>query len=156
MKAKWYVIYTKSRNEKKVEERLNQIGLEAYCPVKTEIRVWSDRKKKVLVPLLPSMVLVKLLQSERNRVFDVAGVVRYMFWDGEPVEVRDCEVDVLKDVEENASLALRGVEALQPGSDIEMSDFGFDAQSGEVKHISGNQCWVVLKNLGFVVKLQRN
>ena len=60
----WNVIYTKSRSEKKVEERLKNIGIEAYCPVRTEVKFWSDRKKSILVPVLPSMVLVKI---EKNK-----------------------------------------------------------------------------------------
>lgn len=39
--------------EKKVKERLDQIGIENYLPLRTEYRVWSDRKKKVSVPLFP-------------------------------------------------------------------------------------------------------
>ena len=78
----WHVIYTKSRAEKKVEERLNNFGIEAYCPVKQEVKQWSDRKKKILVPILPSMVLVNIDEKERNNVFDIPGVVRYMFWLG--------------------------------------------------------------------------
>ncbi|WP_066221511.1 UpxY family transcription antiterminator [Formosa haliotis] len=154
VEAKWYVVYTKARNEKKVEEKLTRLGIEAYCPVKTEIRIWSDRRKKVKTPLLPSMVLVKLVNSERNRVFDVAGVVRYMFWDGQPVEVKEREVLVLKEVEKDEKLSLNEIASLQPGAKIEMTDFGFEDQLGEIKQVSGNQCWVILKNLGFVVKLQ--
>ena len=60
----WNVIYTKSRAEKKVEERLKNIGIEAYCPVRTEVKSWSDRKKSISVPVLPSMVLVKVLTNQ--------------------------------------------------------------------------------------------
>lgn len=154
MEKKWFVVYTKSRSERKVADRLNAIGVEAYCPVKTEVRVWSDRKKKVDVPLLPSMVLVQLLDTDRNLVFSVSGVVRYMFWDGKPVVVRAREVEVLKEVEQNKGLELNKVETLKPGAEIELSEFGFQDQSGEVMKVSGNKCWVVLKDLGFVVKLQ--
>ncbi len=72
----WNVIYTKSRFEKKVEERLKNIGIEAYCPVRTEVKSWSDRKKTVLVPVLPSMVLVKIDDNKRNEVFDIPGEYR--------------------------------------------------------------------------------
>ena len=71
----WHVIYTKPRAEKKVEERLNNFGIEAYCPVKQEVKQWSDRKKKIFVPVLPSMVLVNIDEKERNKVFDIPGVV---------------------------------------------------------------------------------
>ena len=56
----WFVIHTKPRFEKKVEERLLSLGIEAYCPTRKEIRLWSDRKKKIDIPVLPSMVLVRL------------------------------------------------------------------------------------------------
>ena len=92
----WNVIYTKSRSEKKVEERLKNIGIEAYCPVRTEVKFWSDRKKSILVPVLPSMVLVKIDKNNRNQVFDIPGVVRYMFWLKKHAVVRDSEVDSLK------------------------------------------------------------
>ena len=68
----WFVIHTKPRFEKKVEERLLSFGIEAYCPTRKEIRLWSDRKKKVDAPVLPSMVLVKLDEKKVNDVFNVA------------------------------------------------------------------------------------
>ena len=92
----WNVIYTKSRFEKKVEERLKNIGIEAYCPMRTEVKFWSDRKKTILVPVLPSMVLVKIDKNKRNQVFDIPGVVRYMFWLKKHAVVRDSEVESLK------------------------------------------------------------
>ena len=54
----WYVLYTKPRFEKKVEEQLLSLGINAYCPKRKEIKFWKDRKKKIDVPVLPSMVLV--------------------------------------------------------------------------------------------------
>jgi hypothetical protein len=42
----WFVIYTRPQQEKKVAAGLTKIGVEAYCPIVTEVRQWSDRKKK--------------------------------------------------------------------------------------------------------------
>ncbi|MBT5089967.1 MAG: transcriptional elongation/antitermination factor NusG-like protein, partial [Flavobacteriales bacterium] len=67
----WFVIYTKPRQELKVLERLTHLGIEAYTPTKIEVRKWSDRKKKVTVCLLPSMVLVCLEEKEVSKVFEV-------------------------------------------------------------------------------------
>jgi hypothetical protein len=50
----WLVIYTKPRAEKKVNERLLEEGFETYLPLQKVIRQWSDRKKKVEVPLFNS------------------------------------------------------------------------------------------------------
>ena len=76
---KWFVIYTKPRTEIKVSQRLSVLGIENYTPTRMEVRQWSDRKKKILVPLLPSMVLVNIHEKEVNKVFEVIGVVRYLF-----------------------------------------------------------------------------
>ncbi|MFP4228422.1 MAG: transcription termination/antitermination NusG family protein, partial [Salinivenus sp.] len=43
----WRVFYTRARAEKKCETRLQDRGIDVLVPKKTEIRQWSDRKKKV-------------------------------------------------------------------------------------------------------------
>ena len=89
---KWFVIYTKPRTELKVSQRLSVLGIENYTPTRIEVRQWSDRKKKILVPLLPSMVLVSIDEKEVNKVFKVAEVVRYLFEKGKRAEVPNKEV----------------------------------------------------------------
>ena len=148
----WNVIYTKSRSEKKVEERLKNIGIEAYCPVRTEVKFWSDRKKSILVPVLPSMVLVKIEKNNRNQVFDIPGVVRYMFWLKKHAVVRDSEVDSLKLLLESNNIIEQNVEAYNVGDEIKISSL--EDQLGIIKKISKNQIWVVLKQLGYVIKLK--
>ncbi|MBT6376913.1 MAG: hypothetical protein HOJ72_01585, partial [Flavobacterium sp.] len=66
----WFVIYTKPRTEIKVSQRLSVLGIENYTPTKIEMRQWSDRKKKIAVPLLPSMVLVSIHEKEVNKLFE--------------------------------------------------------------------------------------
>jgi len=148
----WHVIYTKPRAEKKVEERLNNFGIEAYCPLKLEIKQWSDRKKKILVPVLPSMVLVNIDEKERNKVFDIPGVVRYMFWLKKHAIVKNDEVDSLKNLLTQNNIVSQTTETLKVGETIYVP--GFEDQSGIIKKISNNQIWVVLKNLGYVIKLK--
>ena len=148
----WHVIYTKPRAEKKVEERLNNFGIEAYCPLKLEIKQWSDRKKKILVPVLPSMVLVNIDEKERNKVFDIPGVVRYMFWLKKHAIVKNDEVDSLKILLTQNNIVSQTTETLKVGETIYVP--GFEDQSGIIKKISNNQIWVVLKKLGYVIKLE--
>ena len=148
----WHVIYTKPRAEKKVEERLNNFGIKAYCPVKQEVKQWSDRKKKILVPVLPSMILVKIDEKERNKVFGIPGVVRYMFWLGKHAVVRQDEVDSLKTLLTQNNIVSQDTVALKVGEIIHVP--GFEDKSGIIKKISNNQIWVVLKNIGYVIKLK--
>ena len=62
----WFAIYTKPKNEKKVVEGLEKIGVEVYCPMITQVKQWSDRKKKVEMPLINSYVFVNIADKNRN------------------------------------------------------------------------------------------
>lgn len=43
---KWRVIYTKSRQEKKVAAYLTEKGIKNYLPTIKTLKQWSDRKKR--------------------------------------------------------------------------------------------------------------
>jgi transcription antitermination factor NusG len=55
---KWLVFYTKSRNEKSAYKNLKKFGFEPYLPLQKVLRQWSDRKKKVELPLFNSYIFV--------------------------------------------------------------------------------------------------
>ena len=145
----WLVLYTNSRAEMKVAERLQKIGVEAYCPARMEMRQRSDRKKKICVPLLPSMVLVNIDEREKNKVFDVQGVVRYLYWLGEPAKVTADEVLTLKEVTENKNIVASEVVKQGVGSEVEL----LGTQRGVITKTSGSHYWVELKGLNYLIKL---
>lgn len=106
--ANWYAVYTKARAEKKVFERLILNGFNAYLPLVTSIREWSDRKKKIVTPLIPSYVFIRI---HKDAVFDTlkvegtAGLLRNL---GKPAIIRDYEIENLKilmnDIEQVSTL----------------------------------------------------
>ena len=147
----WFVIHTKPRFEKKVEEGLLSLGIEVYCPTRKEIRIWSDRKKRVDVPVLPSMVLVKLDEKNINDVFNINGVIRYMFWLGKRAIVRQKEVDVLKNYLYGNTIINQEIIKFNPGDRINLE--GFNNEDGVVEKVSNNSAWVFLENLGYTIKL---
>ena len=65
----WYAVYTTSRAEKKVKQRLDESGIENYLPLRTEIRIWSDRKKKVSLPLIPGYIFVRIAVEDMGCYF---------------------------------------------------------------------------------------
>ena len=115
----WKVLYVKPRNEKKVATLLENLGVTVYCPLVTEVRQWSDRKKKVQVPLLNSYVFVQIEEKERELVFQVPGVVRYLFWLQKPAIVRDSEIQLMKDWLTGENVKAE-VEQLQPGDKMKI------------------------------------
>ncbi len=151
----WYVLYTKPRAEKKLAKQLQEDSIEAYCPTKMEVKQWSDRKKKVETPLLPSMILVKLPDQERSRVFQNAHAVRYLHWLGKPAQVSPQEVEALRSMAEDNQFQSHGLKQLRPGQTLDMTALGFEHIQGTVKYVNAKECWIVLEKLGYVVKFKR-
>tara|TARA_B110000046_G_scaffold62414_1_gene69994 strand:+ start:940 stop:1392 length:453 start_codon:yes stop_codon:yes gene_type:complete len=145
----WLVLYTNSRAEMKVAHRLERIGVEAYSPARMEIRQRSDRKKKIYVPLLPSMVLVNVKEREKNKVFEVQGVVCYLYWLGELAKVSADEVLTLKEVTEGKNFGAHEVIKKGVGAEVEL----LGIQRGVITRASRSYYWVELKGLNYFIKL---
>lgn len=152
----WFVLYTRPRAEKKLAEQLLEDGIEAYCPTQVEVKQWSDRKKKVETPILPSMILVNIKDGERDRVFNSAHAVRYLYWLGKPARVTSEEVESLRSMTEDSQFESQGLEELKPGEKLDMTALGFEHIQGTVKFVTTQECWIVLENLGYIVKFKRN
>lgn len=101
-KEKWYAIITRPRAERKVHARLLLSGFEVYLPLVTSVKQWSDRKKKVTAPLIPSYVFVKTTSKELSAVLGEFGVVRVLKYLKVPAIIHDHEIDTLKVLEGNA------------------------------------------------------
>jgi len=93
---KWYAIYTRPRSEKKVQKLLIEHGFNVYLPLITTVRQWSDRKKKVQLPLISSYVFVQIKESELNDILPYAGVVRILKHLGKPAIIKDHEIENMK------------------------------------------------------------
>ena len=148
----WYVLLVKPRAEKKVRYRLHALGITVYAPMRKERRQWSDRIKTIEAPLLPSMVLVQVDEKDRHVVFEVSGVVQYLFYQGQPAIVRDGEVNILKSIETKGSKVL-GVHQLEKGDDIQLKHLGTEPLDAVVSKVNDDKCWLVLKDIGYVVVL---
>ena len=151
---KWFVIYTKPNFEIKVAEGINSIGLNAYCPVYTEIKQYSDRKKKVTKPLLKSYVLVQLTDTDRVKVFSIPGVLRYVFWLGKPAEVRAKEIEILK-TNLTGSYDQVSISKLVKGKQYTIAAGPFKGQTGKVLDILKNKLRLELPSLGIFVTLSK-
>jgi transcription antitermination factor NusG len=149
MTKKWFVLCTKPRNELKVLNRLLSIGIDAYTPSRTELRQWSDRKKKVIVPLLPSMVLVRLDEKKVHKVFEIPGVVRYLFEYGNRAEISNEEVVAMQSFVENTLTIQEN--KLVVGATVQVPLLEQEAQLLSVK---GKNCIAQLKKLGAIVSFQ--
>lgn len=152
---KWYALYTKPKWEKKVADKLNAIGIEAYCPTVTKVQKWSDRKKKVEVPLFSSYVFVYLEEKERNTVFSVTGVVRYLFWLGKPAVVKDDEIESIQQWLLKPEGYTMELSSWQPGDRVVLEQGIFKDQSAIVQEVKKDSYVLILEALGCVLRVEK-
>lgn len=150
----WYVLYTKPRNEKTVTSKLKDRRFTVYCPMVKTVRQWSDRKKRILAPLIPSCVFVYCEENERPHVFEVPGVSHYLFWLGKPAIVKNEEIKIMQEwLDSNVDEV--HVQELKTGDNYILKNNGFNGQEGTINEVSKNRIQIVLKEMGMKITLKR-
>ncbi len=98
MNPRWYALYTRPKFEKKVAERLDEAGYKVWLPMQTVVRQWSDRKKKLKVPLFNSYVFIRADSSELYNAVQFDGVAKTVHFNGQPAAIRDEQIDMIRKV----------------------------------------------------------
>jgi transcriptional antiterminator NusG len=93
----WYALHTRSRFEQKVYDGISGKSIEVFLPRIQVISRRKDRRKKILVPLLPGYVFVHtaLDPEEYLSILKTVGVVRFIGFEGRPVPAKEEEINSL-------------------------------------------------------------
>lgn len=149
----WYVIYTKSRYEKAVSEKLSLSGIEVFCPLLKRKKLWSDRWKWVEEPLFRSYCFVHIDELEKEKVFLVPGVVRYVYHCGRPAIVRDKEMELLKNWLMQFDHERIAAGNLNVNDRITIKSGALMYNEAEIVETRGNYAVLFLEDLGLQVKV---
>ena len=153
--SKWHVLYTKPRHEIKAQERLTQNGFEVYCPMKTTLKQWSDRKKKVSEPLLPSYLFIKITEKKRALPLQDTSILNYIFWLGKPAIVRESEINTLKGIITKDKAQEFEIKQFKIGDKIDINKGQIESKNAIIKTISNNYVTAELKELGMKIVLKK-
>lgn len=131
---KWYAVYTRPSAEKKVVENLTRKGIVNYCPFHHVKKNWQ-RGKGTEQALFRSIVFVHVVEAQLPLLKNVEGIISLLYWFGNPVELREVEVDVMRrfisvhqnievsriDVERDAIVQLSSVGVVKGGDKEEQA-----------------------------------
>jgi transcription antitermination factor NusG len=92
----WYAVYTNSRAEKRVNDRISELGIETFLPLQKTLRQWSDRKKVIEKPLISSYIFVKIIPRDYFTVRKIDGVVKFIMIDRKPVPIPEVQITNLR------------------------------------------------------------
>lgn len=144
MNIRWYVLYTSARAEKKVEERLKEMGVETFLPLHKSRRKWSDRMKLVEIPLFKSYVFVKFPEHRLRELLLVYGVSRIVYYLHRPAVVREEEIEAIKQFLQIAA----DRELISAGDRVEIIAGALERKKGEVLKVGKDAVILILEELG--------
>ncbi len=158
----WFVVYTRFNTEKKLQSTLENAGYTTFLPLYTTLRQWSDRKKKVSLPLIRSVIFVKLEQSKLNDLYQFTYVQGILKEHGEPGTVRKQEIDNLEIIAKEWSgekVKTNKTISLESGDAVKVKRGPFEGVFGELVSIKGKHRVVVkLRSMQveFVIDVPKN
>ena len=136
----WLVAYVQSCLEKKTAQRLAAMGIECYLPVQSEIRQWSDRRKRVERLVIPMMIFVHVTPQERPLPLSLQAVSRYMVLRGEstPAVIPDEQMDRFRFMLDYSPEAVEMCSApLAPGDAVKVIKGPLAGLEGELITVNG-------------------
>ncbi|MCC5906680.1 MAG: UpxY family transcription antiterminator [Balneolaceae bacterium] len=146
---RWLAFYVKPRHEKRVAERLQNDGVEVFCPLMSIKVRWSDRWKKIQKPVITGYIFARVTEIERLEVLNDPGIWRTVFWKGRPALIRDDEIEIMRHFlnrGDNVKL-----EPFRTGDRVKVTDrgnmLGIAGMGGVVIKVKGNQVSLRLESL---------
>jgi transcription antitermination factor NusG len=92
----WFAVVIKPRHERAVLDGLSQKGLESFLPQYWAARAWSDRVKRLQLPLFPGYVFCRFEYGRRLPVLRTPGVRSIVSFGAEAIPVRDEDIERIR------------------------------------------------------------
>lgn len=150
----WYALYVRMHHEKKVAEQFKTLGIEHFLPVQEVIRQWSDRRKKVIVVVIPMLIFVHVTDKQRIELLKQVPSLTGTLMDRctrRPAIIRQEEMErfmfMLDYSEESIHFSS---EPMKPGEDVIVIKGPLKGLVGELVTLNGKtQITVRLEQLGY-------
>lgn len=140
----WYGIRTRPRHEKHVTLQLREKGIVTYLPLLSELHDWSDRQKRVDVPLFPGYSFVRLPHSldARCTVLRTPGVIDFLGRPGRASSIPDKQMsDIQTALAGSATCSLYPF--LRVGQRVRVRGGSLDGIEGILVAVPGNRSVVI-------------
>ena len=138
---------------KKVGERLTKLGVENYVPTQTEIRQWSDRKKKVERVVIPMVVFVHTDEKTERSLRMHSFIRKILTYPGQTAAavIPDNQIDRLKFMLRQSDSPVEMMEQhLQVGDKVHIVRGALQGLEGELyKNVDKSMVAIHIEALGY-------
>jgi transcription antitermination factor NusG len=154
MQKNWYIVYTKTKCEKKVSGLLTKKKIENFCPINYRQVVQFQRIKIIHEPLFPSFVFARIEQEKISSLIQLENILNIVYWKGKPAIVQNEEIKVIKEFvseHQNVELEKSAINLMSAASVIDRPAYSID---GNVVTIKNKSIKVNLPSLGYTMIAQ--
>jgi transcription termination/antitermination protein NusG len=146
---KWYIVYTRPGQEKKVTEALSRKKIESYCPLTITTHQPFYRKKGMPEVLFCSYSFVRIREAEIPELQKVNGVINLVFWLNKPFIVPDHEISTIREFLNE----YRAVSIEKTGIDekVRFANNAFADNNDHGIYIRNNTARAILPSLGYTL-----
>lgn len=148
----WHALYVRSRFERKVFDQLEENGIEAYLPLITLVKQWSDRRKKVEEPLFKSYLFVRNNPKEHLSILNLNGVVKFVTFEHKPVVVPENQIVAIKryvdDYEQDKEDKAMRNEDLKIGQLVRINHGPMQGLIGRLESVKDKRLVVFIETVG--------
>lgn len=151
----WTAVYTKSRAEKKIAQRLSVMNIEHYLPMQKTRVQWSDRMKTVEKVIIPGYIFVYVSEREYYDVLNVNGCVTYVRHDGKAARIRESQMNSMKLILCDQPDACISENTFGAGQMVEINSGSFKGFVGEVVYQKNSgRLLVRIDQIGLCISLE--
>jgi transcriptional antiterminator RfaH len=158
---RWYLAYTKPREERVAEVNLLQQGFEAYLPLYKKFKKTEQGPVALYEPMFPRYILFRPGKPEQSisvvrSTKGIATIVRFGF---EPAMLQDDLVQRIRQLEQDRNHAtLQELSNLKPGQTVRLKHTALSGVEGLIQSVSSKRVAVLLEILGrpTVVQLEHH
>ncbi len=150
---KWYAVYTKPNQEKKVSALLSKKKIENYCPLNKIVNDLKEEKKKpVLEPLFTNYVFVHITEYDMALVKQQSGVINFVYWLGQPVNIKGMDMEYIQEfVDTYSNISLEKTEVSMNNLVRIVSRKPSNEAFDNVIALHATQVKITLPTLGYVL-----
>jgi transcription antitermination factor NusG len=158
----WYAFFTRPRSEKKLAKQFENKGVTYFLPLYTEVRQWSDRKKKVTEPLLKRIIFVKSTIEDLHTFYSFHHIISAVKEFGQPAVIKEHEIKTLEIIAREWSgetIASNQYTDYVIGDEVEIKRGPLTGLTGKLLEIKGKHRLVVqleTLNVEFTVDIAKS
>ena len=148
---RWYLAYTKARQEQMAQVNLERQAFQAYLPLYKKFKKSDQGPIALFEPMFPRYILFRPSKPDQSisavrSTKGISNIVRFGF---EPAMLQDELVQRIRQLEQDRNQAtLQQLSQLKPGQTVRLTQTALVGVEGLIQNVSSKRIAVLLEILG--------